>query len=211
MFERRPLLLKNTATRTNKTMSKWRGYGSLFAAASHPDNNNNDESAQQHQQQHEDEKNPSMELSSPNHDNARQQQNHDNDDENLITVLDIEDAIDRLGMGRFQYEVVFACGLCFASDAMEILLLSFLAVILQSEWGLSEGQVDSIISVVFAGAMLGTLVLSTLGDWWGRRPVFGLTAALISIFGVSTAFCTSYEQIVLARFLVGFGVGGEST
>ena len=81
-------------------------------------------------------------------------------------------------MGTFQYLIVLACGLCFAADAMEILLLSFLAVILQAEWGLTETQVDSIISVVFAGAMLGTLVLSTLGDVIGRRPVFGLTAAL---------------------------------
>ncbi|KAG7366367.1 putative sugar transporter [Nitzschia inconspicua] len=133
---------------------------------------------------------------------------HLNSNEEPSLDLDIEDAIDRLGMGRFQYSIVFACGLCFAADAMEILLLSFLAVILEAEWGLSEGQVDSIISVVFAGAMLGTLVLSSLGDRWGRRPVFSLTAALISIFGVATAFCTTYEQVVLARFLVGFGVGG---
>jgi MFS family permease len=132
------------------------------------------------------------------------------DDDNTATThsLDIEDAIDLLGMGSFQYRIVLACGCCFAADAMEILLLSFLAVILQAEWGLAEGQVDSIISVVFAGAMLGTLALSSLGDWWGRRPVFALTAAMISVFGVATAFCTTYEQIVVARFLVGFGVGG---
>jgi MFS family permease len=131
----------------------------------------------------------------------------DSQEDNFL-VLDIEDAIDRLGMGRFQNLIVLSCGLCFAADAMEILLLSFLAVILQAEWGLSEGQVDSIISVVFAGAMLGTLLLSSLGDWWGRRPVFALTAALISIFGVATAFCTTYQQVILVRFLVGFGVGG---
>lgn len=122
--------------------------------------------------------------------------------------LDIEDAIERLGMGRFQYGVFLACGLCFAADAMEVLLLSFLAVILQEEWNLTEGQTDSIISVVFAGAMLGTLVLSALGDIWGRRPVFAITAGLISLFGMATALCTTYTQLLVARFLVGFGVGG---
>ena len=50
--------------------------------------------------------------------------------------LDIEDAIERLGMGTFQYQILVAAGLCFAADAMEILLLSFLAVILRVEWDL---------------------------------------------------------------------------
>mmetsp|Transcript_51513 Transcript_51513/g.124389 ORF Transcript_51513/g.124389 Transcript_51513/m.124389 type:complete len:683 (+) Transcript_51513:67-2115(+) len=129
-------------------------------------------------------------------------------DHDAIQYLDIEDAIERLGMGRFQHGVFLACGLCFAADAMEVLLLSFLAVVLEEEWGLREGQTDSLISVVFLGAMLGTLVLSALGDIWGRKPVFAATAVLISFFGMATALCTTYTQLLVARFLVGFGVGG---
>ena len=122
--------------------------------------------------------------------------------------LDIEDAIERLGMGTFQYQILVAAGLCFAADAMEILLLSFLAVILRVEWDLQTHQMDTIISVVFAGAMIGTLVLSRLGDLYGRKPVFTVTAVLIAVFGVATAFCQTYPQLLVARFLVGFGVGG---
>lgn len=91
---------------------------------------------------------------------------------------------------------------------MEILLLSFLSVILTVEWGLEGHQNDLLISVVFLGAMIGTLILSPLGDHMGRRPVFSLTAAIIAIFGIGTAFCSNYTQLLLARFMVGFGVGG---
>ena len=133
----------------------------------------------------------------------------ENDFENNdVVIIEIEDAINKIGMGIFQYQIILACGLCFASDAMEVLLLSFLGVILKSIWSLSEAEENSIVSVVFAGAMLGTLVLSPLGDRIGRRPVFALTAVMISVFGVLTAFCTNYPQILLARFFVGFGVGG---
>jgi len=133
----------------------------------------------------------------------------ENDFENNdVVIIEIEDAINKIGMGVFQYQIILACGLCFASDAMEVLLLSFLGVILKSIWSLSEAEENSIVSVVFAGAMLGTLVLSPLGDRIGRRPVFALTAVMISVFGVLTAFCTNYPQILLARFFVGFGVGG---
>lgn len=123
-------------------------------------------------------------------------------------IIDMEEAIERLGMGLFQTQILFAAGLCFAADAMEVLLLSFLSVILQAEWGLSETKMNTIISVVFAGAMVGTLVLSPLGDIMGRRPIFTFTAATISIFGVATALCQSYEWLLVSRFMVGFGVGG---
>ena len=131
--------------------------------------------------------------------------NNENDD-NL--TIDIEEAIDRLGMGLFQIQIVIACGLCFASDALEILLLSFLALILREQWGLSEGQADSIVSVVFLGALMGTLILTPFGDRWGRRVIFAVTAATISLFGIMSAFCNTYPQILIVRFMVGFGIGG---
>jgi MFS family permease len=123
-------------------------------------------------------------------------------------ILDIDDAIERLGMGRFQIQILVAAGLCFASDAMEVLLLSFLAVILRVEWDLTERETDSIISVVFAGAFIGTLILGPLGDIIGRKPVFSITAGIIAVFGLGTALVPNYRWLLFARFMVGFGVGG---
>ena len=40
------------------------------------------------------------------------------DDNGSIHYLDIDEAIERLGMGRFQHGIFLACGLCFAADAM---------------------------------------------------------------------------------------------
>lgn len=122
--------------------------------------------------------------------------------------IDMEDALELIGMGKFQYQILLAAGLCFAADAMEVLLLSFLSTIVQVDWQLEGHQMDTIISVVFAGAMIGTLVLNPLGDKYGRKPMFTVTAAIISVFGLATAFCDSYIPLLMARFLVGFGVGG---
>ena len=102
-------------------------------------------------------------------------------------------------MGKFQYKILIAAGLCFAADAMEVLLLSFLAVAVQKEWELNDAQAATITSVVFAGALLGTLTLGRLGDNIGRRPVVILTAVLITVFGVGTAFTTSYQTLLLDR------------
>eukprot|EP00537_Pseudo-nitzschia_pungens_P019290 CAMPEP_0172398562 /NCGR_PEP_ID=MMETSP1061-20121228/36838_1 /TAXON_ID=37318 /ORGANISM="Pseudo-nitzschia pungens, Strain cf. pungens" /LENGTH=605 /DNA_ID=CAMNT_0013131121 /DNA_START=32 /DNA_END=1849 /DNA_ORIENTATION=+ len=122
--------------------------------------------------------------------------------------VQIDDAIERIGTGTFQYQVLFAAGLCFMADAMEVLLLSFLSTVLKHEWDLSEHEVDSIVAVVFAGALLGTLILGQAADKFGRKPVFAVTSSIIAVSGVATAFCRNFEELIIARFFVGFGVGG---
>jgi hypothetical protein len=130
------------------------------------------------------------------------------DSGNLGPAINMDQAIELVGNGPFQTRILIAAGLCFASDSMEVLLLSFLAVVLQAEWGLTDGQTDAITSSVFVGAMLGTLTLGPLGDKLGRKPVFTATAAIISLFGFLTAAATNYPALLMIRFLVGFGVGG---
>jgi Sugar (and other) transporter len=116
---------------------------------------------------------------------------------------------ERLGMGQFQRTILWAAGLCFASDAMEILLLTFLAVVLQSQWpNVSDTDVALLTSCVFIGAMIGTLALGPLGDRIGRKPVFTLTAAIICTFGFLTAAVHNFTALLIVRFMVGFGVGG---
>lgn len=104
--------------------------------------------------------------------------------------------------------MLFAAGLCFAADSMEILLLSFLAVVVQAEWDLTSEQTSSITSAVFLGAMSGTLLLGPLGDKFGRKPIFVLSAAIIALFGLLTAVANGLASLLVLRFLVGVGVGG---
>jgi len=125
-----------------------------------------------------------------------------------VVEISIEDAIERLGSGPFQRRILIAAGLCFAADSMEILLLSFLAVVLQAEWDLTAEETASITSSVFAGALIGTLILGPLADRIGRKPVFTITAAIICVFGFATAAATNFGVLLLFRFFVGIGVGG---
>lgn len=129
-----------------------------------------------------------------------------NDDETVI--ISIDNAIESIGMGPFQRRVLWAAGLCFTADATEVMLLSFLSLTLQSEWGLTDMQTATMTACVFAGSLVGTLFLGYFGDHYGRRPAFLLACAMISFFGFATAFATGYAGLVGLRFMVGFGVGG---
>ncbi|CAB9520080.1 Synaptic vesicle 2-related protein [Seminavis robusta] len=134
----------------------------------------------------------------------------DDDDEEMeaLVTISIDEAIDRIGYGRFQHRITVAAGLCFASDALEILLLSFLSVVLQTEWNLTDHQFSGIFASLFGGAFIGTLVLGRLADRFGRKPLFVLTASIIAFFGMGTALTQTYTQLLVARGLVGVGIGG---
>lgn len=130
-------------------------------------------------------------------------------DENS-NYITIDQAINRLGCGKFQNTLLLIVGLCFCADSIEITLLSFLSFVLKDEWGLSSMEAASITSSVFVGQVLGTIALGYLGDRIGRRPVFILAATIITFFGVLTAGAWNVPSLLLARVLCGFGVGGIS-
>jgi MFS family permease len=125
-----------------------------------------------------------------------------------IEAITVDDAIERMGMGRFQLKILTAAGLCFASDAMQVMLLSFLSEVLKVEWNLTDDETAFITSNLFVGAIFGTLMLGPLADKKGRKPVFMCAAMIISIFGVAVAFATNYWTLLALLFIVGFGVGG---
>jgi len=134
-----------------------------------------------------------------------------NGNNSIGEIISINEAIDRIGFGKFQYRVLIAAGTCFMADSIEIMLLSFLILVLKEEWNLDDNngaKVASIASAMFAGATIGTLVFGRLGDVVGRKPVLSCCSLMISVFGLGTAFCQGYTSLLLVRFMVGFGIGG---
>jgi MFS family permease len=103
---------------------------------------------------------------------------------------------------------MIAAGLCFAADAMQVMLLSFLGEVLKLEWGLSDDETALITSILFFGAIFGTMILGPLADRRGRRPVFLAAALIISCFGMLVSFVTNYFALLALLFMVGFGIGG---
>ncbi len=122
--------------------------------------------------------------------------------------LDIEDAIDRLGVGRFQRRLLLVCGVTWAADAAELLAIGFALPGIREEFGLSTFQAGLIASAAFAGMLLGATFWGTLADRLGRRAGFQLTVLTFAVFGLASAFAPNAEVLFVLRLLTGFGLGG---
>ena len=117
--------------------------------------------------------------------------------------------LEKLPVGSFHYKLLAVTGLGWLFDAMDTGLISFVLPILSKEWGLAPEQMGWIGSVGFIGMALGAVISGTLADRLGRKLVFSLTVILYSLATGACALSWNYESLLIFRFLVGFGLGGE--
>lgn len=82
-----------------------------------------------------------------------------------------DEALSRLGFGRFQVLLLVFLGTGWVAEAMEVMLLSFVGPSVKAEWGVTGWEEGLITSVVFAGMLLGALVGGLTSDRYGRRYV----------------------------------------
>lgn len=120
----------------------------------------------------------------------------------------MDDALLSLGFGKFQSLVLIYAGLGWISEAMEVMILSFLGPAAQTEWNLTSEQESLITTVVFAGMLVGAYSWGVVSDRYGRRKGFLATAMITSIAGLLSALSPNYITMVTCRCFVGIGVGG---
>ena len=120
----------------------------------------------------------------------------------------IDEAIDGMGMGRFNAAILCMGGVAWMADAAEVLLISFIKPAVQCEWGVSDLEGSLISSAVGLGMLVGAILWGLVADRYGRRYGFLATGVFTFLFGLLSAGAPSYMSLVVARFLCGLGLGG---
>ncbi len=117
--------------------------------------------------------------------------------------------LDQVPVGSFHRRLLMVSGIGWMFDSMDVGIVSFVVAALAREWGLGPDQVAWIISIGLLGMFAGAAGSGSLADKFGRKTIFQFTLLL---FSFATGFCAiawSYATLLVARFLVGFGLGGE--
>ncbi|GMN48186.1 hypothetical protein TIFTF001_017355 [Ficus carica] len=120
----------------------------------------------------------------------------------------VDEALVAMGFGYFHVLVLSYAGMAWISEAMEMMLLSFVGPALKSAWGISSHQQSLITSVVFAGMLVGAYSWGMVSDKHGRRKGFLMTATVTASAGFLSSLAPNYISLLFFRCLVGVGLGG---
>lgn len=133
--------------------------------------------------------------------------------EDRIYETDLPARLDRLPWTRFHTLLVFALGITWLLDGLEVTLAGSVSGALKSSPALhmSNADIGMAGAVYIAGAVLGALFFGWLTDRLGRRKLFFITLFLYVGATALTAFSWSLWSFLLFRFLTGAGIGGEYT
>ncbi len=106
-------------------------------------------------------------------------------------------------------KLLLICGTGWLFDAMDVGLLSFVLAALKLEWGLSAAQLGLIGSVNSIGMAVGAFVFGLYADRKGRKSAFMITLLMFSIASGLSAFAWGFGSLLVLRFFIGMGLGGE--
>ncbi|MCL4493626.1 MAG: MFS transporter [Firmicutes bacterium] len=120
-----------------------------------------------------------------------------------------EEGLDALPLTRFHYRLITVAGLGTLFDSMDVGIISFVLAALITAWHLNNIMVGVVASISLVGMAVGAALAGTISDHVGRRRIFLLTLAVYSLATGLSAAALAVWMLVVFRFIVGIGLGGE--
>ncbi len=119
--------------------------------------------------------------------------------------------LDSLVWSRFHTLVVFALGITWVLDGLEVTIAGSIAPALEGSPVLrfTAADVGLGASAYLLGAVVGALFFGWLTDRWGRKKLFFITLALYLVATAATGLSWNLWSFCVFRFLTGAGIGGE--
>eukprot|EP00062_Callorhinchus_milii_P021888 gi/632979100/ref/XP_007906280.1/ PREDICTED: synaptic vesicle glycoprotein 2C-like isoform X2 [Callorhinchus milii] len=124
-------------------------------------------------------------------------------------VFTYEEAVEEAGFGCYHLMLLLVCGWANASDAVEILCVSFLLPTARCDLHLNTTDMGWLTASIFLGMMIGGYMWGALADLKGRRSVLLFSLTINGVFGALSSLASHFWLFLLLRFLSGIGVGGS--
>jgi AAHS family 4-hydroxybenzoate transporter-like MFS transporter len=127
-----------------------------------------------------------------------------------MTVNDapVASPIDDAPFGPLQLRIVLLCALVAALDGFDTQAIAYVAPSIAAAWGIEKSAFGAVFGAGLLGLTIGALLLSPIGDRFGRKLVILVCTAAFGLFSLLTARATDIDQLLLYRLLTGIGLGG---
>ena len=119
----------------------------------------------------------------------------------------VQTIIDDTSVRPLQAIVFVLCFLLNVIDGMDVLIISFTAPVIATEWNVDAATLGVVFSAGLFGMMFGALLLAPFADTIGRRNLIMVSVVIIAISTWWTAYSASLTQLITLRVISGLGIG----
>ena len=120
--------------------------------------------------------------------------------------MTLEEALNLIPVGYFQYKVFVCSGLILMIKAMEMNLQTFLAVCAGERFNSSDSELALLSGISCIGMMFGSFFFGYLADRVGRRLACNISTAIVATCSIASAAANSYVLLLFLRAMCGFGI-----
>ncbi len=121
----------------------------------------------------------------------------------------VTDLLNEAPTSKYHRRTVIISGVGFFTDAYDLFVIGTAAALVAVQWHLSTLQTSWVTGAAILGAFVGAFTFGRIADVIGRKKVY-VTVAVIMIFGaVASAFAPDFIFLVIARLVLGLGIGGD--
>jgi AAHS family 4-hydroxybenzoate transporter-like MFS transporter len=125
-----------------------------------------------------------------------------------VRTYQVDEIIDSQPVGSLQVRTVALCCCVAALNGYDGQLVGFLAPSMAADLHVDVRSFGPMFAAGFLGLMMGAMSMGPLGDRLGRRPALLISTIVFGVLAGLTGFVHSLNELVLARFLTGLGLGG---
>lgn len=126
-----------------------------------------------------------------------------------IRTKDLAATLDDAKLSRFHLRAVLVSGMGFFTDAYDLFIVGIAATLVKQDWHIGTAGLATLNSMTLAASFLGAFVFGRVADLLGRKRVYWLVAAIMVVGAVASALAPTFWMLVLARFVLGIGIGGD--
>ena len=119
----------------------------------------------------------------------------------------IEDKINKIGMGTYQYMSILIVSIAFFAESAQITSLSLAIVVLKNDWSLSSTDIGLLGAMSITGISIGSIISTCTSDDWGRLRLIKLNFMGALIFTIPLIFAENYWTFTVFQMLLGFSNG----
>ena len=117
--------------------------------------------------------------------------------------------LDKSGITKFHWMIMFVSGMGFFTDAYDLFIIGVALTLLKPIWNLSTFQISLLGSTSLLAAAFGSLVFGRIADLLGRKRIYGYEVLVLAAGAIASAFAPSFWWLIVFRFILGLGIGGD--